>query len=71
MINPLLGGFLECNVDVNGKVTIPKIQRDNANIKNEIIIFGSGKFISIWPQEEYKRYLLTKERWGKEHMQPL
>lgn len=47
--------------DQQGRCTIPPPFLEDAQIKNEVLIFGSGKRIEFWNPEVYDKFTLQKE----------
>jgi MraZ protein len=49
-------GASACSLDKQGRVLIPQLLREHANIEKEIMIIGVGTRVEIWAEEEWKKY---------------
>ncbi len=47
----------EAELDVQGRILVPKHLRDWAGINQEVIITGAGKFFLIWEPERYRQFV--------------
>jgi len=53
--------FENIGFDQQGRCTIPQHFLDDAQIKEEVKIFGAGKRIEFWNPETYQKFNLQKE----------
>lgn len=44
----ILSSYSESNFDKQGRILIPSVLREYCDLKDEVIIFGAGKYIEIW-----------------------
>ncbi len=43
----------ECDIDKQGRLTLPQELREYAGIEKELVTIGSNKFIEIWGKEQW------------------
>ncbi|MCD6521993.1 division/cell wall cluster transcriptional repressor MraZ [Candidatus Calescamantes bacterium] len=55
----LFSGAYECEIDSQGRISLPAPLKKYAEIKKDIVIIGVGERIEIWGKEEWDKY--TKE----------
>jgi MraZ protein len=48
------GNAEECEIDRQGRVTIPQALRDYGNISKELLTIGDGEKIEVWSREIWK-----------------
>lgn len=56
----ILGSAFEVELDAQGRFVIPKVLRDYAGLKSEIIFLGLGSRVEIWDKgawEEREKYV--------------
>lgn len=51
----------DISFDQQGRCTIPQEFLDEAQIKEEVLIFGAGKRLEFWDTEAYNKFNLQKE----------
>jgi len=56
----------ELNCDQQGRVVIPRKLREKAKLKEKIKLVGCGDRLEIWAEEEFDKYELNPEAYGKE-----
>jgi len=56
----------ELNCDQQGRVVIPRRLREKAKLKEKIKVVGCGDRVEIWAEEEFEKYELDPEGYGKE-----
>lgn len=52
----MLGGATDCDLDKQGRITIPAYLKNYAGIEREVAILGLYNRIEIWSHEEYQNY---------------
>lgn len=53
--------FKPISFDQQGRCTIPQDFLDDAQIKEDVLIFGAGKWLEFWNPEVYNKFNLQKE----------
>ena len=48
------GNAEECEVDKQGRVTVPQVLRSYAGIDKELVTIGNGEKIEVWGRSVYK-----------------
>ncbi len=56
-----LSGATECNLDSQGRISLPKNLRNYADLDREIVIAGIGSRIELWSREKWADYLSEAE----------
>lgn len=51
-----LGSAVECEVDGQGRVSIPAFLREVAQIEKEMVVVGIGRRIEIWARAVWEAY---------------
>ena len=51
----------ECEIDKSGRINIPPSLRDSADLKKEVVLLAMEKYMEIWDQSEYEKYLDESE----------
>jgi MraZ protein len=51
----------ECEIDKSGRINIPPSLRESADLKKEVVLLAMEKYMEIWDQSEYDRYLEESE----------
>ncbi len=54
-------GATECEVDKQGRISIPANLRDYAGIDKELVIIGLANRIELWAKEKWDAYLQDAE----------
>lgn len=49
----LLGHASEMEMDAQGRVLLPSLLRDHANLQKEVILLGQGNKFELWSQETW------------------
>jgi len=57
-----ISGASECELDVQGRILIPKTLIDYAQIKKDAVILGLLDRIEIWAQESWDRYHSSSQK---------
>lgn len=52
----MLGGATDCDLDKQGRITIPAYLKSYAGIKKEVAILGLFNRIELWSYEVYQSY---------------
>ncbi len=60
-IRVLLGGACECDLDRQGRITIPAYLLEYAGLDKEAVILGLYNRIEIWSKREYESYKPDKD----------
>lgn len=56
-----LSGATECDLDSQGRISLPKNLRSYADLDREIVIAGIGSRIELWAREKWDEYLSEAE----------
>lgn len=51
----------ECEIDKSGRINIPPSLRESADLKKEVVLLALQKYMEIWDQAEYDKYLEESE----------
>lgn len=54
-----LSGAVECELDKQGRITLPNILREHAQLTKDAVIIGVSSRVEIWSKEAWEAY--TKE----------
>lgn len=57
-----LSGAVDQDPDKQGRVLVPQMLRDYANLGDDIVVIGVGTHAEIWNREAWERYLNEKEQ---------
>lgn len=57
-----LSGAVDQDPDKQGRVLVPQMLRDYANLGDDIVVIGVGIRAEIWNREAWERYLNEKEQ---------
>lgn len=49
-------GATECEVDKQGRINIPQVLREYANITKDVVIVGVATRAEIWDSQNWKKY---------------
>lgn len=49
----LLGHATELELDANGRILVPPLLRDYADLKKEVVLVGQGKKFEIWDETKW------------------
>jgi MraZ protein len=63
----LIGHATDLALDTNGRILLPPLLRDYANIEKDIRVVGQGKKIELWSANEWDEY---RARWIMEAVKP-
>jgi MraZ protein len=58
----LLGGACECELDKQGRLTIPGYLLEYAGLDKEAVIIGMYNRVEIWSRSEYEKYKPDKDQ---------
>lgn len=47
----------ELEADENGRVYLPKYLIDFAQLRKEVVVLGSGRYLEIWNRDRYHQYI--------------
>ncbi|NOY10037.1 MAG: division/cell wall cluster transcriptional repressor MraZ [Spirochaetes bacterium] len=61
----------EAEIDKSGRMSIPQTLREYAHLKKECIVLGMLRYVEIWDEETYMRYLESTEDSFKEAAEEL
>ena len=58
-------GAFQLEMDRQGRVPLPPALRNYAQVQEEVVIAGTGKYLEIWDRElwDQERVLLDDEAW--------
>lgn len=51
-------GAVDCEIDDQGRVVIPTVLLDYANLNKEVVVIGAGDHFEIWEQDNWRAHLL-------------
>ena len=51
----------ECEIDKSGRINIPPTLREAAGLKKEVVLLAMEKYMEIWDEAEYNKYLDESE----------
>lgn len=57
-----LSGAVDQDPDKQGRVLVPQMLRDYANLGNDIVVIGVGTRAEIWNRQAWEEYLADKEQ---------
>ena len=57
-----LSGAVDQDPDKQGRVLVPQMLRDYANLGDDIVVIGVGTRAEIWDRTTWERYLADKEQ---------
>ncbi len=52
----MLGGAMEVNLDVQGRILLPDYLREYGGLKKQTVIAGLYNRLEIWDEESWKKY---------------
>jgi len=55
-VRHFFSGAIECEVDKQGRITIPQHLREHAKIDKEVITIGVSTRVEVWDKDEWERY---------------
>ncbi|MCG8485078.1 MAG: division/cell wall cluster transcriptional repressor MraZ [Clostridia bacterium] len=55
-VRHFFSGAVECEIDKQGRITIPQNLRDHAKIEKEVVTIGVSTRVEVWDKEEWERY---------------
>lgn len=55
-VRHFFSGAVECEIDKQGRITIPQNLREHAKIDKEVITIGVSTRVEIWDKEEWEKY---------------
>jgi len=58
----LFSGAMECELDGQGRISIPQNLKEYAGIEKEIVIIGVSNRIEIWASERWSQYFKEVDR---------
>lgn len=59
----LIGHATDLELDANGRVVLPALLRDYANLAKKLVLVGQGNKLEIWSQEHWQERM---QSWLKE-----
>ena len=59
-------GATECNLDKQGRVSIPANLRNYAELEKEIVVIGLANRIELWAVEKWDSYMMAAEESSEE-----
>lgn len=62
----MLSGAFETEIDNQGRVLIPEVLRNYAQLENKVVIVGVYSRIEIWSQEIWEKYKKESEKSSEE-----
>jgi MraZ protein len=51
----------ECEIDKSGRINIPPGLRESVGLTREVVLLAMEKYMEIWDEKEYSRYLNESE----------
>ncbi|MEW9123709.1 MAG: division/cell wall cluster transcriptional repressor MraZ [Thermotaleaceae bacterium] len=55
-VRSFFAGATECELDKQGRITLPTNLRQHANLEKDIVTIGVSTRVEIWSKEEWERY---------------
>lgn len=52
----LLAGASSCEVDKQGRILLPSVLRDFANLTKDVVIIGVSSRVEIWSRDKWEAY---------------
>lgn len=49
----LLGGAVSCELDRQGRILVPQVLRDQAELNKDVVLVGVGDHVEIWASEKW------------------
>jgi MraZ protein len=49
-------GASECELDKQGRVLVPQVLKDHAQLKKDVVIIGVSSRVEVWSKEVWERY---------------
>jgi MraZ protein len=62
----MLSGAFETEIDNQGRILIPEILRNYANLNKKVVIVGVYSRIEIWSEENWQKYKKETEENSEE-----
>ena len=62
----MVGHATECNMDAQGRILLPTLLREFANLDKQVVLVGQGKKFEIWDEQTWYR---RREEWLEEEKQ--
>jgi len=57
----LFSGATECDLDKQGRITIPQNLRDYAKVDKDVVVIGVSNRIEIWSRDRWEQYMQEAE----------
>jgi len=57
----LFSGASECEVDKQGRISLPSLLRSYAKIDKEVVVIGVSNRVEIWSKENWESYITQAE----------
>ncbi|NLM69515.1 MAG: division/cell wall cluster transcriptional repressor MraZ [Firmicutes bacterium] len=54
-------GATECDLDKQGRITIPQNLRDYAKVDKDVVVIGVSNRIEIWSRDRWEQYMQEAE----------
>ncbi len=55
-VRHFFSGAIECDIDKQGRITIPQNLRDHALVDKEVVTIGVSTRVEVWSKEEWEKY---------------
>lgn len=56
-----LSGAVECELDKQGRITLPNVLREHARLVKDAVIIGVSSRVEIWSKESWEAYAAQSE----------
>lgn len=56
-----LSGAVECELDKQGRITLPNVLREHANLIKDAVVIGVSSRVEIWSKEVWEAYAEQSE----------
>ncbi|MBB72734.1 MAG: cell division/cell wall cluster transcriptional repressor MraZ [Legionellales bacterium] len=69
----LMGHATECELDTNGRILVPPLLRDHADLDKKVMLVGQGKKFEIWSEMNWqaqREVWLASEKDGDAELPP-
>lgn len=67
LIRYYIASGVESEIDKQGRILIPSLHRDRANIQQEVLVVGSLDHIEIWDMSQWREY----DKWAADNFERL
>jgi len=58
----MLAGAMDCDIDKQGRISMPEYLREYAGIKKAVVVAGLYNRLEVWDETAWKKYKTTTEQ---------